>query len=100
MALIPSLTQPVLGADGRLALKQDAHAPVFLSLSVPEIPLTSICSLLLMDRCWSVLENVCVLRVHILMMCVRGCGYVCTCFSDPVISSRVLTQFSCLLNED
>lgn len=72
--IIPSLTQPVLGADGRLALKQGAHPPVFLPLSDPEMPLTSMHSLLLMDRRWSVVTSlVCVESardgVHVLWSC-------------------------------
>lgn len=53
VGLIPSLTQPVLGADGRLALKQGAlppPTPVSLPLSDPEIFQISIHSLSLMDR--------------------------------------------------
>lgn len=95
MGLIPSLTQPVLGADGRLALKQGAHPPVFLPLSDPEIPLTSIRSLLVMDRCWSVLTAlVCVESAH-KGVCICVCVYACVCmFSVPVDSSGVLTLFN------
>lgn len=53
VGLIPSLTQPVLGADGRLAPKQGAlppPTPVSLPLSDPEISQISIHSLSLMDR--------------------------------------------------
>lgn len=71
MGLIPSLTQPILGADGRLAQKQGEHPPVFLPLSDPEIPLTT----------KLITVNGSLLVCLALLMCVEAlCVCMCTFF--------------------
>lgn len=82
VGLIPSLTPPVLGADGRLA----PEPPRLFTAVRPADPPTTICSLLLIDGCLSVPDVVlCVFRVHVFCSCY---------FIWGVVSGH------CLFNED
>lgn len=86
----PLINSASAGRRWQVGTETGCTPPIFLPLSDPEIPLTSICSLLLMDCCWSVLTApVCVVSAH------EGCAVVYVyMFSLPIVSSRVLTLFS------
>lgn len=61
----PLINSASTGRRWQVGTETGCTPPVFLLLSDPEISLTSICSLLLMDRCCSVLTTlVCIKSAH------------------------------------